>query len=144
VNGTYGPSVNRQIEAGLRNDPNSTSIIIKGRYVGEPSSEVSYTFNFRARCAQARASAEAAEPLAVRILGNPTTNDQVTVEIRGAEGQSLQTWMSNSQGQRINQPHVGVADAIERRTLQLGQQSGVYFLQVVTPTERKTVKLVHH
>lgn len=144
VNGGYSTSITRQIEFGVRNDPNNSTVVLMGRYVGDPSSQVSYTFNFRARCAQARVGAESSEPLSVQILGNPTTSENVTVEVRGAAGESLQVWVNNAQGQRVTVPSVGVAEAIERRTLRLGQQPGVYLLQVSTPNESKTLKLVRH
>ena len=144
VNGGYSTSLTRQIEAGVRNDPNNSTVVVMARYVGDPSSLVSYTFNFRARCAGARVGAESSEPLAVHVLGNPTTGGEVTVEVRGASGQSLQLWVNNTQGQRVGQPSVGVADAVEHRTLRLGEQPGIYFLRVVTPTEQKTLKLVRH
>ena len=144
VNGGYSTSLTRQIEAGVRNDSNNSTVIVMARYVGDPSSLVSYTFNFRARCAGSRVGAESSEPLAVHVLGNPTTGSEVTVEVRGASGQSLQLWVNNTQGQRVGQPSVGVAGAVERRTLRLGEQPGIYFLQVVTPTDQKTLKLVRH
>ncbi|WP_128548539.1 T9SS type A sorting domain-containing protein, partial [Larkinella soli] len=144
VNGVYGPSVNRQIEFGVRNDPNTKFIVVNVRYVGDPSSRASYTFNFREFCAKARISAEGGEPLSVRVLGNPTPGNEVTVEVRGASGKSLQIQVSDSQGQRFGQQTVGLAGAVERRTVRLGQRPGVYFLQVSTPNERQTIKVVRH
>ena len=145
VNGSWSTNVNRQIEAELRRDANSRrTLTIQGRYVGDPASEISVNFDFRTPCGQARIGAEATTPLAVQVLGNPTTNSEVTVEVRGAAGQSLQLWVTNAQGQRVSAPSTGIAEAVERRTLRLGQQPGIYFLQVATPTETKTLKLVRH
>ena len=142
---TWSTNPNQRIDAGLLRDVGSRRIlVVQGRYFGEPTSEVSYYFDFRAPCGQARLGVEASEPLSVRVLGNPSTSGNVTVEVSGASGQSLQLWINNAQGQRISQPSVGIADAVEHRTLQMGQQPGVYFLQVVTPTESKTMKLVRH
>ncbi len=144
MNGGYGTSTNRRLEAGVRNDPNTKTIVLMGRYVGDASSEVSYTFNFRTPCGQSRIGAEGSEPLSVRVLGNPTTVSDVVVEVRGAAGQSVRLGVTNSQGQSLSQQTIGEAGTVERRTVRVGQQTGVYFLEVVTPTERQTVKIVRH
>ena len=141
VNGVYGTSINRQIEFGVRNDPNNSTIILMGRYVGDAASEVSYTFNFRTHCAPARISAES-EPLSVRVLGNPSSKTEVTVEVTGATGQSLHFSVINSQGQQFGEHSVPAAGSVERRTLRLGQQTGVYFLEVKTPTDRQIIKVL--
>ena len=146
VNGGFGTSVNRQIEGPLLRDRNSRSIlVVRARYVGDASSEVSSDFNFRAPCGQGgRVGAEQTEPMLVRIVGNPTVGDEVTVEINGATGQAVRLGITNSAGRLINQQTIGEASGNERRTLRLGQQPGVYFLQVTTPTERKTVKIIRN
>ena len=143
VNGGYSTNVNRQIEAELRNDRNSRStLLVKARYVGEPASEVTYSFEFRARCGQARVAAESTAPLTVRVLGNPTAAEEVTVEITGAAGQAVRLGVTNSRGQQISQQSVSEAAPLERRTVRLGHATGVYFLQVTTPIDRQTVKIV--
>ena len=142
VNGSYNTSTSRQIEAGVRNDVNQNTVMLKGRYVGDPTTEVIYAFNFRARCAQARVGAETTEPLMARILGNPTTRSEVTVEVTGATGQALKLGLSNSRGQLINQQNVTEASSLEQHTIRLGEQPGVYFLQVATPTDRMTIKVI--
>ena len=149
VNGNYGTSVDRQIESELRKDANSRSILtVWARYVGDPASEVKFDFDFRTPCGMRagapRAGAERPEPLSVRVIGNPTAGDDVTVDISGAAGQSLRLGITNSQGRLINQQTIGEAKGTERRTLRLGQQPGVYFLQVTTPTERQTVKIIRN
>ncbi|MDB5241142.1 MAG: hypothetical protein JWP57_1767, partial [Spirosoma sp.] len=146
VNGVYGTSVNRQIEEGLRKDPNSRRILtVLARYVGDPTSEVKFDFDFRTPCGMmARIGAERTEPMLVRVVGNPTVGDDVTVEVSGAAGQSIRLNITNSQGRLINQQTIGEASATERRTLRLGQQPGVYFLQVTTSTDRQTVKIIRN
>ncbi|WP_405513261.1 T9SS type A sorting domain-containing protein [Spirosoma sp. KNUC1025] len=59
-------------------------------------------------------------------------------------GQPVQLWLTNSRGQRIGQQAIDEAATIERRTLRLGELPGVYFLQVSTPTDKQTVKIVRH
>ncbi|HLK98881.1 MAG TPA: DUF4331 family protein, partial [Hymenobacter sp.] len=146
VNGGYGTSVNRQIEQELRKDPNSRRILtVMARYVGDPMSAVSFDFDFRTPCGMmARIGAERTVPMLVRVVGNPTVGDDVTVEVSGAAGQSIRLGITNSQGRLINQQTISEASATERRTLRLGQQPGVYFLQVTTPTERQTVKIIRN
>ncbi|MBC3789510.1 DUF4331 family protein, partial [Spirosoma utsteinense] len=125
VNGGYGTSTNRKIEDELRKDANSRKILkVFGRYVGVPMSEVSFDFDFRTPCGMmggARAAAEQTEPMLVRVIGNPTVGDDVTVEVSGATGQSVRLGITNSQGRLLNQQTIGEAGATERRTLRLGQ-----------------------
>ena len=144
--GVYGTSVNRRVEAELLRDVSSRKFLtVFARYVGDPASEVKFSFDFRTPCGQgARTGAERTEPMSVRVIGNPTIGDDVTVEISGASGQSLRLGVTNSQGRLLNQQTIGEAGATERRTLRLGQQPGVYFLQVTTPTEQKTVKIIRN
>ena len=85
---------------------------------------------------------EPTQSLKVRVLGNPTTNDEVVIEIMGAEGQAVQTGLSNIQGQLINQRSIENASNAERQTIRLGRQPGTYILQVSTPTEKQSVKII--
>ncbi len=140
----YTTNANQVIAAPIRNDPNAIPLNVKVRYVGEPASEVSMMFNFRAACAQARIGAEGSEGLSVRVLGNPTTTSDVVIEIRGAAGQQVRLGVTNGQGQSMSQQTVSEAGTVERRTVRVGQSTGVYFLEVATPTERQTVKIVRH
>jgi hypothetical protein len=78
----------------------------------------------------------------VKVLGNPTTEEEVAIEIRGAEGQPLRLGVSNIQGQVIDQHNVGSAGVVERKTLRLGRQSGVYILQVSAGTKRQYAKII--
>ena len=139
----WSTNVNQRVEAELRKDVSSRRFLtVMARYVGEPASMVTYSYDFRAPCGQARVGVESA--LAVQVLGNPTTGNDITVEVRGVAGQSLQLSINNTQGQQVSQPSVGIAEAIERRTLKMGQIPGIYFLQISTPSEQKTIKLVRH
>lgn len=140
----FTTNVNQVIAANIRNNPNAAPLMITGRYVGEPASAVTYMFDFRGRCVGARIGAEGSDPLQVRVLGNPNIGDEATVEITGATGQPLQLGMVNSQGQVISQQTIGASSGTERRTMKVGNQTGIYFLEVTSPTERQTVKIVRH
>ena len=140
MNGGYSTSTTRQIEGEKRKD--GKTILIMARYVGDPASEVTYLFDFRAACASGRVAGEATAPLKLRLMGNPTSNSEVTFEISGAEGQTLKLGLSNSQGQLISQQTIQEAGAVERHTMRLGEQPGVYFLQASTPNSRQLIKVV--
>ena len=83
------------------------------------------------------------EALEVTVLGNPTLSDKVEVEVRGAEGQRLQLRMTDGQGASVSEIAVEKANSVERQTIGLGRSAGMYFLQVITPTKVKTVKVIH-
>jgi hypothetical protein len=145
VNGMWSTNVNQQIEAPLRMDANSSRVLtVRARYVGDPASMVTYNFDFRTPCGQARVAAENVAPLSMRLLGNPTTNSEVTFEVNGAVGQTLKLGITNSRGQFINQKTISEAGTTERHTLPLGEQPGTYFLQAVTPTGSQTIKVIRH
>ncbi len=145
VNGMWSTNVNQQIEAPLRMDPNSRRFLtIRARYVGDPASMVTFDFDFRTPCGQARVAAENVAPLSIRLLGNPTTNSDVTFEVNGAAGQTLKLGVTNSRGQFINQKTISEAGTVERHTLPLGEQPGTYFLQASTPTGSQTIKVIRH
>ena len=141
VNGGYGTSTNRMVEAGVRADPNTRNITIMVRYVGEPMSEASTTFDFRARCA-GRIANEGAESLSMRVMGNPVTSDEVMVEVRGASGEQLRLQVVSSRGQVMSQQTIGTSGAVEYRTMRIGSQTGIYLLQAVTPTSSQTIRVL--
>ena len=90
----------------------------------------------------AKSIEETVQSLKVRVMGNPTTNDEVVIEITGAEGQTVQTGLTNIQGQLLNQRSIESATTAERQTIRLGRQPGTYILQVSTPTEKQSVKII--
>jgi hypothetical protein len=94
-----------------------------------------------------RIAAEAiddANGINIKVLGNPTLNDEVSVEITGVEGKEMRIGLVNSQGQLVGQQIISKANFIERQTMKLGRQPGVYILQVTTATGRKSVKLLRN
>ncbi|QKZ13568.1 cellulose binding domain-containing protein [Spirosoma sp. KUDC1026] len=89
------------------------------------------------------AYAEAGTELTIKVLGNPIQNDQVSVEVTGAEGQALQLQLLTPQGRVVHQQHVPSAEATQRHQLSVaGQAGGLFLLQVSTPTQSKTVKVI--
>ena len=91
----------------------------------------------------ARLGQESPPNLAVRVLGNPVTGQEVAVEVRGAEGQPLRYVLSNLQGQLVSERLVEQAGALERQRLSVGRQpAGVLLLRVSTPSQHQTVKIL--
>ncbi|WAC09939.1 DUF4331 family protein [Dyadobacter pollutisoli] len=148
VNGGWGTSVNRMVESELFKDGNSSGVLwAKVRYINDPSSEATMMFDFRAKCGmtwrQGVAEAETQPvPLSAVIMGNPTTNDEVMIEIRGAVGKRVQLDLANSKGQVYGQQVIAKATASERRAVKLGGPSGIYYLRVTTADSKYTVKIL--
>ncbi|AQG80198.1 DUF4331 domain-containing protein [Spirosoma montaniterrae] len=94
--------------------------------------------------ARVAALEEEATGLRMRILGNPTTAEEVTIEVRGAAKQALQLSVVNTQGQVVSQIKLNEADEVERRTLKLGTQPGAYLLKAATPTDRHMLRIIRH
>ena len=149
VNGTWGTSVSRMVEPELFKDNNSSGVLwLKARYVGDPSSEVTMKFDFRAYCGNntmrlgAPESEASSAGLKAVVMGNPSTSDDVVIEIRGAAGKAVRLDVANSKGQVIGQQHIGKAIANERRVVKLSGQPGIYYLRVTTADDRYTVKVL--
>jgi hypothetical protein len=86
---------------------------------------------------------EAGRELSVTVLGNPVREEQVSVEVTGADGQPLQLRLVNAQGRVIAEQQVPTAEATQRHQLSLSGQAGnLFLLQVNTSTQTKTVKVI--
>ncbi|MBO0950144.1 cellulose binding domain-containing protein [Fibrella forsythiae] len=87
-----------------------------------------------------------AEPntgLQVTVLGNPVRDDAVLVQITGAGAQPLQLQLISAQGKLVDQKQVLSPQPTEQQQLSLqGQGAGIFLLQVSTPTERQTIKVL--
>ena len=128
------------IEAGVVGDQNNSAITMMARQNGMVISRV---FNFRQACASARvAQSEKTNTLSIKVLGNPTFNESVTIDIQGAENQPLVLNVVNELGVSIETKLVEQAGANERQTLRLGRVSGLYLIQANTPTTSQTVKVI--
>ncbi|WP_420147526.1 S8 family serine peptidase [Spirosoma sp.] len=129
------------VEAGLRNDPKN--IIITATQNGIT---VVYDFDLAAACNnQPQARIAANEPgtgLQVTTLGNPISTDWLDIEVRGAKGKPLTLQINNTLGGINSSRVIDEAGPVERHKLHLGHTSGLYFLQVTTPGETKTIKVV--
>jgi hypothetical protein len=135
---TTPQSTTGMVEAGLRFDPKP--ITIRATQSGKT---VSYDFDLRNFCVRTRmATTETPSMLDVTVLGNPTTAESVAVEVRGGESGWLRYQVFDGTGRLITDHQTETAPAIDRQTLRLGSGSGLYLLQITSPTQRKTVKVV--
>ena len=94
--------------------------------------------------AQARLGADESEQtLSVRVLGNPVVGEMAEIEVLGASGQPLQVRLVDSQGRLITSQQRASAQAAERFSLTVGNQAaGLLLLQVSTPRQSQTVKVL--
>jgi hypothetical protein len=133
------------IESGVVTDPNATTITLMARQNGVMVSRV---FNFRQACTSSARIGTADEVadlpagLTLRTLGNPTTDDAVTVEIAGAAGQPLLLTVVSASGVSVDTKFVEQAGATERQTLRLGRGAGMYLIQASTPAKSRTVSVL--
>ena len=127
------------VEPGLRGDPKPLTITAT-----QSGITTSITFNFGAFCAgiSRLASTEPGAGLSVRVLGNPTADEVVSFEVRGAEGKSLTIQTLNVAGQLQSEQRVKQAGAVETVRARLGRSAGVYLIQVQAGADRQTVRVV--
>jgi hypothetical protein len=142
MNGGYGPSTTRTVEAGVRADPNTRNIWVMIRYANDPMSEATTTFDFRAFCASARIGSEGLPSLSMRLMGNPVTTDEVMVEVQGAAGEALQLQVVTAGGLNVSKQSIGQAGEREHRTVKIGSIPGVYLIKAATPTSSQTIRVV--
>jgi hypothetical protein len=117
---------------------------LRARYVGEPGSEVTLVWVRPAPCsAGARVAAREVEgSFHVTVLGNPTQDEQVYLDVLGAPGQLLRLRVSNGRGEWISEQTVELTGISQRQRVSIGRVPGTYLLQVGTETERRTIKIV--
>jgi hypothetical protein len=116
-------------------------ITLQARQSGVSSS---FSYGWLSACNPgARQAAWAEVPLSVTVLGNPVAGSIVSVEVRGAQGQSLQLQLSDERGHQLSEQSVERAGVVERQTLSLGHTpAGVLLLRVSTSTQSQTLKLL--
>ena len=85
---------------------------------------------------------EPAGNLTLTVLENPTSREQVAVEVQGAAGMELTLRMINAQGELLHDQVIKAASARERQLIPLRQAAGVYFVQAISGSRRQVVKVV--
>jgi hypothetical protein len=104
-----------------------------------------FAYNWLAACNEnrTRAGVTAEIPLRVTVLGNPVSGTELSVEIRGAEGQPLRLSLTSASGKLVGEQRVEQAGIIERQSLNVTHQPvGVLLLQVSTPTQSRIIKVL--
>ncbi|GAB3965149.1 hypothetical protein GCM10028806_03850 [Spirosoma terrae] len=105
--------------------------------------QVSYTYNWLAVCnsgARQRVSQEST--LQVSVLGNPIHGEDVDLEVRGAVGSPLNVSMLNEIGRLTSERQIPQPAALERLTLKVGRDSGIYFLNVQSGNQQQVIKII--
>ena len=128
----------------LRLNANNPTITLKATQTGT-AGEASFVYNWLAACTSGGRSGAVSREMDLRVvvLGNPVVGDQVEAEVRGAEGQPLQVRLIDSRGREVTRQQRASAQAVERLSLAADSQSGsLLLLQVATPTQQQTVKVL--
>ncbi|AKD54553.1 hypothetical protein SD10_06135 [Spirosoma radiotolerans] len=115
-------------------------IILMARQRGKV---VTYAFDSKAECGRARlAASEEASGLTIGLRGNPVY-DAVTVDIKGAQDQSLLIRLVDGRGRLVEQRTVEQAGGHEQQTFDLRQQpAGALLLSVAGGQQVQTVKVI--
>ena len=88
-------------------------------------------------------SAEMQKPLDVVVLGNPIQNEQVEVEVRGAEGQPLRLLLTDMQGRVLAEKEVARASEVEHQRFSVSNVTpGILLLRVANLHQSQTVKIL--
>ena len=121
------------------------TITLKATQTGT-TGEASYSYNWLPVCngsGSGRLGVSPESAFDVRVIGNPSQNGQVLVEVRGAAGQSLRLSLANMSGQVIGSHQIEQAGSVEQYTFDIGRHStGLLLLRATTPTQSQTVKVL--
>ncbi|WP_298609164.1 putative Ig domain-containing protein [uncultured Spirosoma sp.] len=80
--------------------------------------------------------------LQIRVLSNPTMDDQAQLEVKGAMGQSIWLRSFDSQGRQVSSFQIEQAGEVEQTSVALGRGSGLYFIQVSALDQQQTIKVL--
>jgi len=128
------------------NNPNSDVGTFQIRVTQGGTTSNTFVFNFKQHCTGggARIAHEIQDDLHVLLLGNPVLQEWVEVEVQAAHNEPIVFRVVGIQGQQVSIRQVDTPGEVVRQRLWLGEASGVFLLQVTTPTRSKTIKLVRH
>jgi len=81
--------------------------------------------------------------LQVQLLGNPSRNGRLSVQVTGATGQALNLSLIDAQGKQIDTHQIEQAGSQEQHTFDLSRQStGTLLLRASTATQSQTVRVI--
>ena len=128
------------VDPALRTAYDAQPLLLRARQQGRVTT---YVFNIKAACGRARLAADDSDDeLSVRVLGNPA-HETVSIEIVGAEDQSIGMQLYDARGQLIEQATIGKAGRSERQNFDLRQQAvGTYLLHTTVNDQLRTVKFI--
>jgi hypothetical protein len=143
-------TMDTEVAQDVRDDkPNVEPFHIMARQSGQT---VTYAFDARAYCRPGGAGNPrptvrmgVLEPIAglqITVFGNPTAGESVEVEVAGAEGKPLTLRIVDAKGHVMGQQFTEKAGVAQRYTVPLGKSAGLYLLQVSTPNQVQTVKIL--
>lgn len=122
-------------------------ITLTARQAGT-AGEAQFSYNWLAVCGPgarqgATESVHNLQVVQVVVLANPVLGETVELAVRGAEGRPLLVRLVDSQGRLVGQHQWASAQAVERLHFAVGSQpAGLLLLQVSTPTQQRTVKVL--
>ncbi len=131
---------NQFVDRELRTAYDTNPLILMARQNGYA---VIYRFDLKAVCGRARIGVvEPATNLTVTLLGNPV-RESASVQIGGAEGQSVQLHLFDARGKLIEQRTVLQAEAAEQQTFDLRQQqAGTLLLRTTVNEQNRLIKVI--
>lgn len=107
--------------------------------------EVSFVYNWLANCQSPSriGTSESPSALQVQLLGNPSRNGRLSVQVTGATGQALNLSLIDAQGKQIDTHQIEQAGSQEQHTFDVGRQStGTLLLRASTATQSQTVRVI--
>jgi hypothetical protein len=131
-----------QFDSDLRTAGDVRPFTLRARYVGEPASEVTLEWVRPAPCSSGARVALSEQSLQIQVLGNPTSNDHVDINVTGIQGQTLQLRVLDALGKSLSEQSLYVSGTSQRQRISLGHSPGIYLLQAGDATQLKTIKLI--
>ncbi|WP_051097204.1 FG-GAP-like repeat-containing protein [Spirosoma panaciterrae] len=105
-----------------------------------------YNYNWVSACSGGgRVGAlDAGDGLQVLVLGNPVESDQVALQIRGISGSWVAVVLLDTQGKTHHQQRLDNPNPVEQLRVDLPAGKGLQLIQVRTPTQHQTVKVIRN
>lgn len=104
---------------------------------------VTLTWDPRTVCAAGgRERTGSADFVNVKVLGNPTLSEEVEVELESTGNHTINLYLTDSQGNVRFDEQIQKPAPVERKTIRLGRQAGMYLLMVKSGSAVKVVKIL--
>lgn len=131
---------NQLVDRELRTTYDAKPLMLMARQNGYI---VTHRFDLKAACGRARIGVvEPTANLTVTLLGNPV-RESASVQIVGAEGQSIEFHLFDTRGKLVEQRAVSQAGVSEQQTFDLRQQqAGTLLLRTTVNDQNRMIKVV--